>query len=315
MSSSFSQQTLPGFQPLFTPMTMIMTWMVSSIVFIISGILFVTYSPDQKVIDYTNCQGDLIRPSYIKDNSTVVRCLKEFSIDKDYDNVLIYYQLNNFYQNHRKYVRSKSDDQLSGIDVNFQSGTSTCDPLTFDEQEPNKIIYPCGLIANSQFDDVLNSLTDSKNNSISLLTSNLAWSSDADRFQKTKYKPDDIRPPPKWKYRFKDGKYTQDTLDSINLHDNQDLQVWMRVAPFSSFNKLWRRANKLPKGTYTLEIYDRFDIISFGGQKKVVITSSSVLGDSTYLGYMYVGTGIVCLILGLSFLIKHKIHPRYLFLT
>eukprot|EP00834_Sanchytrium_tribonematis_P001373 NODE_33_length_36935_cov_1.609241.p13 type:complete len:310 gc:universal NODE_33_length_36935_cov_1.609241:16866-17795(+) len=304
--SSFAQQTLSGFQPLFTPLTMIMTWMVSSVVFIISGVLFVLYSPAQIIIDYTTCTGKSVRPDYVKDDSTDVKlCRLKFTLDRDYNDVLIYYQLNNFYQNHRKYVKSKNDDQLFGTAVS-ESSLSTCDPLITGKN--GKPIYPCGLIANSMFDDQIAFLNDGNSN-VTLISTGISWSSDKDRYGKTKYSAADVVPPPNWSYKYKDGLYTDDTIP--NLQEYEDLQVWMRVAPFSNFNKLWRRASSLKKGDYVLGVYDHFDIVSFGGQKKVLITTSSVLGDSTNLGYMYVGTGVICLILGVTFLIKHRMHPRY----
>ena len=291
--------------------------MVSAVVFLISGILFVSYSPAQIVLDYTTCSGKSFQPPDVKYtgtsgpgiSTTATNCTLNFTIEKDSTDVLIYYNLNNFYQNHRKYVRSKSDDQLAGKAVSSGTVALTCDPLATDSAS-GKIIYPCGLIANSQFNDVLNSLTDSNGNNIPLKNTGIAWSSDKDRYLDTQYTADQIIPPPNWQFKYDNGQYTKDTIPK--LHTDEDFQVWMRVAPFSSFNKLWRRVDSLKKGDYTLNIFSRYDILTFGGQKKVLITSSSVLGDSTYLGYMYVGTGVVCLILGLSFLIKHKIHPRYL---
>jgi hypothetical protein len=64
--------------------------------------------------------------------------------------------LQNFYQNHRRYVKSRNDKQLSG-DV---SQTESCAPIdtaatpqtTLEGTGPVPI-YPCGLIANSFFTD------------------------------------------------------------------------------------------------------------------------------------------------------------------
>jgi len=59
--------------------------------------------------------------------------------------IYVYYQLTNFYQNHRRYVKSRNDDQLRG---ERPSDLSTCSPL---ESWDNKPLNPCGLIANSFF--------------------------------------------------------------------------------------------------------------------------------------------------------------------
>lgn len=97
--------------------------------------------------------------------------------------VLLYYQLTKFYQNHRRYVKSLDEDQLEGqFRDNSSIKGSYCDPLTLDEN--GVAYYPCGLIANSLFNDTFSSLTQvtagSDNASEYVMTNNgIAWSSDA----------------------------------------------------------------------------------------------------------------------------------------
>jgi hypothetical protein len=55
-----------------------------------------------------------------------------------------YYKLTNFYQNHRRYVKSRSDEQLR----NAGTSTGSCHPLEFDAD--GEVLYPCGLIAVSE---------------------------------------------------------------------------------------------------------------------------------------------------------------------
>jgi hypothetical protein len=62
--------------------------------------------------------------------------------------VYFYYQLANFYQNHRRYVKSRADAQLRG---DLTADTSSCDPL---QTHSSQQIYPCGLIANSFFNGI-----------------------------------------------------------------------------------------------------------------------------------------------------------------
>jgi hypothetical protein len=64
--------------------------------------------------------------------------------------IFLYYRLTNFYQNHRKYVKSLSYDQLHGDVIAKMDAISSCSPVAIDPAT-NKIIYPCGLIANSMF--------------------------------------------------------------------------------------------------------------------------------------------------------------------
>lgn len=85
----------------------------------------------------------------VSDNSAL-QCVVQFDVPADIDApVLLYYKLTNFYQNHRRYVKSLDQNQLRGDHVNY--GTikgSDCKPL---DVVGDKIIYPCGLIANSVF--------------------------------------------------------------------------------------------------------------------------------------------------------------------
>jgi len=44
--------------------------------------------------------------------------------------VYVYYELDNFYQNHRTYVKSRSNDQLGGKYIKDVEGLINCDPVT-----------------------------------------------------------------------------------------------------------------------------------------------------------------------------------------
>lgn len=48
------------------------------------------------------------------------------------EKVFLYYQLDNFYQNHRRYVKSRSNTQLNGGEGKWRTSTdikSDCDPV------------------------------------------------------------------------------------------------------------------------------------------------------------------------------------------
>ena len=65
--------------------------------------------------------------------------------------VYMYYGLTNFYQNHRRYVRSRDDSQLHGYNVD--SLYSDCEPFKTKKLNTSveMKIAPCGAIANSLF--------------------------------------------------------------------------------------------------------------------------------------------------------------------
>lgn len=77
-------------------------------------------------------------------------CLVRFHVPADLPNtVFLYFKLTNFFQNHRRYVKSQNTDQLKGQFVSPDSlNKGDCKPLATSN---GKAIWPCGLIANSLF--------------------------------------------------------------------------------------------------------------------------------------------------------------------
>ena len=70
-------------------------------------------------------------------------------------NVYMQQLLSNYYQNHRRYIKSCDDDQLLGR----LSPTPSTDCISFpydnDKNDVQKPIPPCGALANSLFNDTL----------------------------------------------------------------------------------------------------------------------------------------------------------------
>ena len=91
-------------------------------------------------------------------------------IDKKMESpVFVYYQLDNFYQNHRRYVKSRDYLQLMGDKRELKDIEQNCDPISQNKHLKNMGItksfnkkrdlpedgraIPCGLIAKSYFND------------------------------------------------------------------------------------------------------------------------------------------------------------------
>lgn len=191
-----------------------------------------------------------------KTPSTV--CTLQFVIPEDMGPpVLFYYRLTNFYQNHRRYVKSLDTDQLKGTAVSKGViGGGSCDPLRLGDT--GKPYYPCGLIANSLFNDSfrdLQPLNSRTNETIyELKNEGIAWSSDKALYGKTDYKPEDISVPPNWVEQWPNG-YTDDH-GPPNLDTWEEFQVWMRSAGLPNFSKLAKRNDddSLKCGVYKMEI-------------------------------------------------------------
>lgn len=96
------------------------------------------------------------RYAFVNDSTADIgfqqQCIIQFEVPAELKHtVLLYYKLTNFYQNHRRYVKSMDTDQLKGKAVDF--GTikgGDCKPLDVIT-ETQQIYWPCGLIANSLF--------------------------------------------------------------------------------------------------------------------------------------------------------------------
>ena len=84
------------------------------------------------------------------------QCVLQFDVPYDLDHtVLLYYKMTNFFQNHRRYVKSVDPNQLRGDYVSPSSlNSGDCKPITTID---GKAVYPCGLIANSLFNGALRS--------------------------------------------------------------------------------------------------------------------------------------------------------------
>ena len=88
-------------------------------------------------------------------------CTIEIEVDEKMSApIYMYYKLTNFYQNHRRYVKSRDDMQLRGTsDLGPSSVKTNCEyryEREGDDKSDNEllnVISPCGLIAWSLFND------------------------------------------------------------------------------------------------------------------------------------------------------------------
>lgn len=189
-------------------------------------------------------------------------CTLQFSIPNDIGPpVYLYYRLTNFYQNHRRYVKSLDTDQLKGKALSNSSiGGSSCDPIRRDAN--GKAYYPCGLIANSLFNDTLNSpiavnlAGGQPGETYRMSNKSIAWSTDASLYKKTKYTNDQVSPPPNWHDRYPDGYTDENPIPDLSTYE--EFQVWMRTAGLPTFSKLALRNDDdaMTAGTYQMDIYD-----------------------------------------------------------
>ena len=229
--------------------------------------------------------------------------------------VMVYYQINKFYQNHRRYVKSKNDDQLHGKEISRKVADDDCKHAVTNQEmgvthnleggplEPNNVAVPCGLIAKSFFRDSF-TLKDENGITINIDEKDIAW--EADKKIKFQNLPDDIKNKTQW----------------IDMEDEHFI-VWMRPSGLPNFRKLWGRIRKgsgngddgdknvLKKGTYRVSIKNFFDVSKFEGEKLFILsTVNGFGGKNKFLGISYIVVGSISLILSVVFLIGYKIHQN-----
>ncbi|XP_020291163.1 cell cycle control protein 50A isoform X2 [Pseudomyrmex gracilis] len=326
--SAFKQQRLPAWQPILTAGTVLPTFFVIGVAFIPVGIGLLHFSDEVKehIVDYTDCESVNITGEnklhkkcadvLAEDSTESCFCKITFELREPFvDKVYMYYGLTNFYQNHRRYVKSRDDTQLLGKLSDIVS--TDCEPFAYhNENGTNRPIAPCGAIANSLFSDELTLFSIKHNKSVPLLNTGIAWPSDKTiKFRnpegdlQTAFKT--FAKPKNWSKEI--WQLDPDNPDN-NGFQNEDLIVWMRTAALPTFRKLYRRVDHeqdgfksgLVAGNYTLTIKYLFSVSAFHGKKKMILSTTSLLGGKNpFLGYAYIIVGSLCLVLGIALLIIH----------
>ncbi|KIY67973.1 Lem3/Cdc50 [Cylindrobasidium torrendii FP15055 ss-10] len=365
-NTAFKQQRLKAWQPILTPKTVLPTFFILAVIFAPIGGLLIWGSSlvNEMTFDYSECENQQVsttngsyffkdvpnysyrlrdsslkhsKPQYAfldnSDNSSVTdvsakkQCILQFEVPTDLESsVFLYYKLTNFYQNHRRYVKSLNSDQLKGKSVsNNEIRTGDCKPLgarTINGTE--KPIYPCGLIANSFFNDTFSSPmllnpSSSDEQFYNFTDKGISWPGEAKKYVTTPinddlYKSvDDIYPPPNWDLLYPNG-YTTDNPPP-DLKSNEHFQNWMRTAGLPTFTKLYGRNDQdtMKKGTYQIVINLNFPVLSYGGTKSVVITTVSWIGGKNpFLGWAYVAAAALFMALAVLGTARHLIKPRRL---
>ena len=131
----FTQQELPACKPLLVPKLVVITFMFIGTLFIPLGAICLQAS--STVVEYTRRYDDLCVSGASNSDKEAnlgalggagTTCQVTFEVtEKMKKPVYIYYELHNFYQNHRTYLRSRSDYQIRG-EVLEKSELDSCAP-------------------------------------------------------------------------------------------------------------------------------------------------------------------------------------------
>lgn len=140
-----AKQRMRAWQPLLTPRWIIPLYIACGAIFLAlgAGLVVTSGRVEEYVRDYTDMPGD--------DNGIG---MLDIHVERDMNPPLwVYYQLDGFHQNHRRYVKSRSDSQLRDAE-----GSPKIHAHELDDCKPwvltgDRVNYPCGLVARSVFND------------------------------------------------------------------------------------------------------------------------------------------------------------------
>ena len=309
-NSKFKQQKLPGWRPAPTITSTTIIFFCFGIIFIILGIIILVFSNKIEEVSYRYDEECKNKKESNSNNCQITLKIK----NKMEAPIMVYYQLDGFYQNHRRYVKSKSDDQLNGKDINLEEmrDSQDCDPaitngdmgklksITGDDLAQDDVAIPCGLIAKSYFNDEfygwqyktrINAQFDEQGTDFQVDEKDIAWKAD----RELKYK--NVNPKKQW----------------IDMTDEHFI-VWMRPAGLPNFRKLWGRIRNInfeAGSEVSVKIKDNFDVLSFNGKKYLILSTVNAFGGkNTFLGISYIVLGSISIILSVVFIIGYNLHSK-----
>lgn len=282
------QQRLHSCRPILTPWPMMFCFTFLALVFFLLGAILVAFS--FTVVETKTYRYDNLCPL----NS---RCTVRFEVEDDMDKpVYLYYRMENFYQNHRRYVNSRSYGQLNDEHVNDYDQLEDCFPKISvdDEDNENAVFLPCGLVAWSTFNDTFVLRRDNKQKID--MDDDVAWDAEEDLYEDPGSGTKGVRIP------------------AVPSFEDERFQVWMRTAALPNFLKLYGIIDEdLDEGVYRMEIENRYPVHDFEGKKFFKLSTTTWLGGRNFfLGWGFVVIGGLLFIVAVLTLIKVIVYPRKL---
>jgi len=170
--TKFKQQSLRAIRPTYTPKLVGGIMVLTGALFVILGMVAKGSSAAVKEasVEYSGMSDCQIQDSGPASTCTVT--VK--AADSMEAPVLVYYELTKVYQNHRRYVKSYDKKQMIGDTSWTGAKQKSCEPLT---HAGDKILHPCGLIANSLFNDKILIASDH-----SMKYDGIAWTADDEKY-------------------------------------------------------------------------------------------------------------------------------------
>jgi len=343
--TAIRQQRIKAWHPILDPLWVIITFLIMGGVFVPVGFKLRSISDGVVELKETYDAKPYTQNCSISRGNQNKNCMIELKVDRDMSPpVLVYYEIDKFHQNHFKYQSSKDSKQLYG-EKQEKKGADLCKPL---HKLGNVTLNPCGLIANTLFNDVitLKSGKDENDINLTMIETGIAWKSDLDYvyrqpngFNKkqcdscddcscdgSEWSCKEIYEDPKtkkcWKYNYPDQNSTQylyqtypKVTNPLEGVENEHFAVWMRTAALPKFRKLYGYFNKtIKKGeTLSFNINANWVVKDFEGSKTLIVTTTSIFGGrNPKFAKIFIYGGYACLCVGILFWLKHFFQPRRL---
>lgn len=287
VGAKFRQQELWAWKPVWSPKVIVTMYLIVAAIFIPIGVVVLIQST--RLLSTARLRYDQIGDCNIgdidPDPNVSGTCTIAVRIDKNITApAYVYYGLVNFYQNARTYTKSRSDTQNRGEE---NADTTDCEPLEF-QNGTDTPLNPCGLVANSQFNDEFRFCTSATcDEEINLNRTDIAWDIDREK-------------------RFLPSSERTETEDDRVV--SEPFMVWMRLAAYRNWKKLYGRIESdLPAGTYYMSITSRFPVGSFDGEKFFFISETTWFGGpNEALGIAYIVVGGATLTLAIAIAVRAR---------
>lgn len=343
----FRQQRLKNWQPKIGVNGLVIIYFIFAFIFIPVGIhlLRSANSISEYEIQYDGhgTEGDnkdcMIDASYSGKKCEIKIKFKEDAMGPFF----VFYQLHHFYQNNRRYIKSHSAGQLSGMKLSKTELEGDCYPMS---ENGTLLLNPCGLVANTMFTDIITIHKSPKD--VELDKEGISWFED----WHDKYRQVDG-------FEYKREKNTRKTCQEVFGHDTKydtckvhlsdnDSKIyyfwypddnnvqylyetypgiisplegveselfvnWMRSAGLPNFRKLYGKIDSdFKEGDEIIFRVDlNYEVNSFDGKKFLVVTNMSNIGTKNRsLGNAFFLSGILALALGCMFSVKRMLFPR-----
>lgn len=342
IDDAFHQQKLRMWQPILSPLHVIIIFMSIGIAFVPTGISLSNLNNQlyEDSMTYDGGGNDLSASCGItKQNEGKPCSYMTFTLSRDVDeDINVYYELENFYQNHRLYVQSYDNKQLLGKHVTEKDLKNSC--MVKITNGTGHVFNPCGLIAHSFFNDVITFEYEDSEHPTDMDETGIAWPSDFDKFiqpEGFQYAAvsdagescESVGLPSGCKLDASGGQlykyYYPNDNEVTYLHEvypqispikgvtDEHFMVWFRTAARPIFRKLYGRIKGPFKKGQVLKfsVTCNFEVASFGGTKTLVISTLTAMGGSnTYLGTAFIAVGILSFLLTILFVLKQMISER-----